>query len=535
MKKLFLDNCVYFKVKLDFEIGSFVLVLLTTMPIEKLTGNAIQDVFKCLSELPQNLDRAKDVDASFLKNIMDSPIVHSLAKVHHTLENTHEFSVLDNATEINDQIIHDLDGMNNIKAVELCQILKSPHLKQVIAAHDTIAEQCSLMKHHCSSKLRESPEPVDWEELPVRMIGLTKRPGESLGLTVALKGDDIVVTRILLGGLISKQGLMHVGDIIQEINGKDVKGNPDLLKKILNESSETFTLKIIPSYQPSDTCNDVFMKCNFDFNPHVDSYIPSKEAGLSFKQNDILKIVNQEDMQWWQAQHVNNNGQPIGRAGLVPSVELQERRRVLYGKSSSTKGKLHCKMYKLADYYQEYTDDFLLYEEVALLPPFTRKCLLLVSHDSSIAHHVKEKLTEAYPNLYRAPVIHTSCTRCSNGYEILEREHMLKEVKANRFFEFAEVKGDVFGTKYESIRTIIKSGKTCVKDVMPKNLKFLMTSEFMPYVIFLKPENDIAESLAHCINLTLPYHTVAEACEAIHKNFLDVAKQHQWVPISWLY
>jgi len=504
------------------------------MPIEKLSGSAIQDVFKRLSELPQNLENAKDIDASILKGVMDSPIVQSLAKVHDTLENINAMSVTGNAAEVIDQLIHDLDGMNNNKAIELCQILKSPHFKQVIAAHDNIAQQCSLSKHHSDSKLRESPEPSDWE-VPVRMIGLSKRSGESLGLTVALKDDNVVVSRILHGGLISKQGLMHVGDVIQDINGKDVKGNPELLKKVLAESTGPFTLKIIPSYQPMETCNNIFMKCNFDFDPHTDDYIPSKEAGLRFKQNDVLKIVCHDDLQWWQAQHMDNKGQPKGRAGLIPSLELQERRRVLTGKSTSIRKKPNCKMYKLSDYYQEYTDDFLLYEEVALLPPFTRKCVLLVSHDSSIAHHVKEQLAQAYPNYYKTPIIHTSCSLCLNGYEILEKETMLKEVKANNFFEFTEVKGDIFGTKYESVRTIIKSGKTCVKDVLPKNLKFLMTSEFMPFVIFLKPENDIAESLAHCINLTLPYLSVEETCEAIHKNLLQVAKQHQWVPISWLY
>ncbi|KAF3847067.1 hypothetical protein F7725_004145 [Dissostichus mawsoni] len=37
--------------------------------------------------------------------------------------------------------------------------------------------------------------------------------------------------------------------------------------------------------------------------PH-DNLIPCKEAGLRFESGDILQIVNQDDVNWWQALHV---------------------------------------------------------------------------------------------------------------------------------------------------------------------------------------------------------------------------------------
>ena len=512
------------------------------MPIEKVSGDALQEVLQGLTKLPKRLENTGDVnsmDTSFLKGVMDSPIVQSLAKVHDTLARSNKSSVVSNVAEIVARLQHDLDGLNNNKAEELCQLLNSPHMKQVIAAHDSIARDCFPLQQKCNHSLGSSSNSLDWET-PVRMIGLTKRSSESLGLTVALKNDEIVVTRILHGGLIANQGLMHVGDIIREIDGKNVQGDPDSLKRLLRESSGSFTLKIIPSYHQTQSSSNMFMKCNFGFDHRYDKSIPSIAAGLSFKQSDVLKIVNHDDLQWWQAQHVDNKGQPVGRAGLIPSLELQERRRVLTSKSSKARKKLNCKMYKLSDYYQEYSDDYLLYEEVALLPPFARKCVLLVSHDSSIAHHVKQQLVESFPDSYNTPVIHTSNAYCrDDGFEILEKEVMLRDIKANKFFEFAETKGllekIIVGTKYDSIRNIIKSGKACVKDVLPKNLKFLMTSEFMPFVIFLKPENDIAESLAHCMNLTLPYYNVQDCANAVHTSLAKVAQQHQWVPISWLY
>lgn len=52
----------------------------------------------------------------------------------------------------------------------------------------------------------------------------------------------------------------------------------------------------------------VFFKCHYDYDPANDSLIPCKEAGLRFETGDILQIVNQDDVNWWQvkkAAHVH--------------------------------------------------------------------------------------------------------------------------------------------------------------------------------------------------------------------------------------
>lgn len=66
-----------------------------------------------------------------------------------------------------------------------------------------------------------------------------------------MEKDDLVIARILYGGMIDRQGLLHVGDIIKEVNGKEVGSDPTELQEILKDCSGGITLKILPSYMDS--------------------------------------------------------------------------------------------------------------------------------------------------------------------------------------------------------------------------------------------------------------------------------------------
>lgn len=50
----------------------------------------------------------------------------------------------------------------------------------------------------------------------------------------------------------------------------------------------------------------VFFKCHYDYDPANDNLIPCKEAGLRFETGDILQIVNQDDVNWWQVHYKNS-------------------------------------------------------------------------------------------------------------------------------------------------------------------------------------------------------------------------------------
>lgn len=79
-----------------------------------------------------------------------------------------------------------------------------------------------------------------------------------------MENGELVIARILHGGMIDQQGLLHVGDIIKEVNGKEVGNDPKMLQEMLKEASGSVVLKILPSYQEPHTARQVSEK-----NTHI--------------------------------------------------------------------------------------------------------------------------------------------------------------------------------------------------------------------------------------------------------------------------
>lgn len=57
------------------------------------------------------------------------------------------------------------------------------------------------------------------------------------------ENKNLVIARILEGGTIDKQGLLHIGDVILEINGTPVY-TPEDLQTEISRSKDSVTLKI---------------------------------------------------------------------------------------------------------------------------------------------------------------------------------------------------------------------------------------------------------------------------------------------------
>ncbi|XP_030748146.1 MAGUK p55 subfamily member 6 isoform X2 [Sitophilus oryzae] len=473
--------------------------------------------FQHVRETFEDLDSKSGInetDLIFLRGLMDSPVLKNLVKVQDRLEDrppTLSPPENSNSQELSKDIHIRCTRCWNREARELADTLNRPHFRALLDAHDKVAD---IIRNPQPIRKTEPPKlfPNGMNNDPIRMVGVRKKAGEPLGLTVQIDdNENLVIARILEGGMIEKQGLLHIGDVILEVNGNEVKTPEDLQIEVA-KSRDSVTLKVgnTPATETthanivSNGVNGVtkkltcYMRALFEYNPEEDSLLPCKEIGLPFDRGDILQIVDQRDPNWWQAKKVGGEN----RTGLIPSLELEERRKAYVPPEADFVHKISicgariARKKKKIIYQSKSNCDFdkaelLLYEEVTKMPPFKRKTLVLIGTQGVGRRTLKNRLINSDPEKFAGVIPYTSRPQRvleENGqtYWFIDREEMEEEIKNNKFLEYGEYNGHLYGTHLDSIRDVIKQGKMCILDCSPMSLKILHnSSEFLPYVIFI--------------------------------------------------
>ncbi|XP_007429572.2 MAGUK p55 subfamily member 4 [Python bivittatus] len=212
-------------------------------------------------------------------------------------------------------------GQQSPEMKELRQFLQGPHLKALLLAHDTVA-----LKDY-EPLLPPLSENIPENEEAMRIVCLVKNK-QPLGATIKrheLTGD-ITVARVIHGGLADKSGLLYAGDKLVEVNGIPVEGlEPEQVIHILALSQSTIMFKLIPgSARIISDQTTLYVRAMGDYCPLQDPVIPCVDAGLPYKKGEILQIVDQKDVLWWQARKVSNLK---ACAGLIPSSHLLKRKQ----------------------------------------------------------------------------------------------------------------------------------------------------------------------------------------------------------------
>ncbi|XP_047345898.1 protein PALS2 isoform X5 [Vespa velutina] len=446
---------------------------------------------------------ANDTDLLFLKGLLDSPVVTSLVKVQERLEDgpVPVEPVCSSVCDIVDEVCHELQSYRNEYGRELVALLRNSHLKALLETHDAVVERREASP--ISEPIPSLVMPSDERTEVMRVVGLTRQPDEPLGLTVQVdESGNLIIARILGGSTAARQRLLRIGEVILEVNGKPVH-NPDELQQAIHEAKENLFLKLAPgiandgSRPLKSTC---YMRALFDYEPSEDTLLPCKEIGLRFNKGNVLQIVDQADPNWWQARRVEGDG--LSSAGLIPSLELEERRKAfvppeadfvhkisICGTRISKKKKR--KMYQSKSNGEFDGAELLLYEEVARMPPFRRKTLALVGPRGVGRRTLKNRLINSDREKFGTIVPYTSrpprvLEEDGKSYWFTDRESMERDIREHRYLEYGEHGGHLYGTKLDSVRELIRAGKMCVLDCSPAALKILHNStEFMPYVIFI--------------------------------------------------
>uniref|UniRef100_A0AAY4DFF6 Membrane protein, palmitoylated 3b (MAGUK p55 subfamily member 3) n=1 Tax=Denticeps clupeoides TaxID=299321 RepID=A0AAY4DFF6_9TELE len=477
------------------------------------------------SHLHPDADHKEDL--LFLKEVFSERSFDYLMKIHERLrlyEHQSPTPVLHSASCLAEDVAEELQsGPLEGDEQELFLLLTAPHIKAILAVHDTVAQK------NFDPVLPPLPEDLDdeLEEESVKIVRLVKNK-EPLGATI--RRDEVtgavVVARIMRGGAADRSGLVHVGDELREVNGSlIIHKRPDEISQILSKSQGSITLKIIPAIKEEDKLNEskVYLRALFDYTPFEDKATPCQEAGLPFKRGDILQVVSQDDPTWWQAKRVGDGNL---RAGLIPSRHFQEKRLAHRVKMGTYQGPMcrnfrpvlylsvspgichSCACVCLAGLRRSFrlsrkdrqgspsdTGDFLIYEEVTLYqqqPNDRPRVVVLIGSLGARINELKQKVIAENPHRYGAAVPHTTRPRKTHEkegveYHFISKQAFEADIQSNKFIEHGEYKDNQYGTSLESIRNVLARKKLCVVDVQPEALKILRTPEFKPYVVFVKP------------------------------------------------
>ncbi|XP_032254644.1 55 kDa erythrocyte membrane protein isoform X2 [Halichoerus grypus] len=383
-----------------------------------------------------------------------------------------------------------------------------------------------------------SPTQAKGQEVrKVRLIQFEKVTEEPMGITLKLnEKQSCTVARILHGGMIHRQGSLHVGDEILEINGTNVTNHSvDQLQKAMKETKGMISLKVIPNQQNRLPALQMFMRAQFDYDPKKDHLIPCKEAGLKFVTGDIIKIINKDDSNWWQGRV---EGSSKESAGLIPSPELQEWRVASVAQSAPSEAPSCSPFGKKKKYKDKY----------------------LAKHSSRASgvgrSHIKNALLSQNPDKFAYPAPYTTRPPKKNEedgkeYHFISTEEMTRNISANEFLEFGSYQGNMFGTKFETVHQIHEQDKIAILDIEPQTLKIVRTAELSPFIVFIAPTDQGAQTealqqlqkdseairsqYAHYFDLSLVNNGIDETLKKLQEAFDQACSSPQWVPVSWVY
>ncbi|XP_014886177.1 peripheral plasma membrane protein CASK isoform X8 [Poecilia latipinna] len=561
------------------------------------SSGAVSQVLDSLEEIHALTD-CSEKDLDFLHSVFQDQHLHTLLDLYDKI-NTKSTPQIRNppsdAVQRAKEVLEEISCYpEKYEAKELRRILTQPHFMALLQAHDVVAHEV-----YSDEALRVTPPPtspylngdspesangdMDLENVTrVRLVQFQKNTDEPMGIT--LKMNDLnhcIVARIMHGGMIHRQGTLHVGDEIREINGISVANQTvEQLQKMLREMRGSITFKIVPSYRTQgSSCEDlpstmqpkgrqIYVRAQFEYDPSKDELIPCKEAGIRFRVGDIIQIISKDDHNWWQGKLENTKN---GTAGLIPSPELQEWRVACIAmEKTKQEQQASCTWFgkKKKQYKDKYLAkhnavfdqlDLVTYEEVVKLPAFKRKTLVLLGAHGVGRRHIKNTLITKHPDRFAYPIPHTTRPpkkdeENGKNYYFASHDQMMQDISNNEYLEYGSHEDAMYGTRLETIRKIHQQGLVAILDVEPQALKVLRTAEFAPYVVFiaaptitpginedeslqrLQKESEILQkTYAHYFDMTIINNEIDETIRHLEESMDLVCTSSQWVPVSWVY
>ncbi|CAL1539715.1 unnamed protein product [Lymnaea stagnalis] len=481
----------------------------------------VEDLFSALHHIRNQLMSQEDQKyILYLRSLFQNDQFQRAVNIHNQMVEITSRSppvkpVTEEASDLTEEVQHYTAHSDyNTQAHELNAILSKTHFKNLLEAHDAIAQQALQPVEDVDLGEAIDYPLVQYGEDSVRIIHLEKT-NEHLGATVKNEGESVIIARIVKGGAAEKSGLLHEGDEILEVNGIDMRGrNINDVSEMLANMSGTITFMIIPGHHPTteniQRSNHVMhLRALFSYDPEDDPYIPCRELGISFKRGDILHAIALDDPNWWQAFREGEE-EDQSLAGLIPSKSFTEQREamknMLENKENKRKSRVCAcgrkerkkrkKKKLLYSGSSEDSEEILTYEEIAKYypQPNRKRPIVLIGPSNVGRNELQHRLLDADPDRFGTPIPHTTRHPRANeiegsAYHHIPREEFNLMIQQNRFVEYGEHQKYQYGTSYDAIRDVIAQGKVCLLKQQPETLKLMCASDLKPYVIFVCPPN----------------------------------------------
>ncbi|XP_034007321.1 peripheral plasma membrane protein CASK isoform X10 [Gymnodraco acuticeps] len=576
---------------------------------------AVSQVLDSLEEIHALTD-CSEKDMDFLHSVFQDQHLHTLLDLYDKINSRSSPQIRNPPSDGVQRAKEVLETLScypeNMEAKELRRILTQPHFMALLQTHDVVAHEV-----YSDDALRVTPPPtspylngdspdstngdMDLENVTrVRLVQFQKNTDEPMGITLKMNElNHCIVARIMHGGMIHRQGTLHVGDEIREINGISVANQTvEQLQKMLREMRGSITFKIVPSYRSqSMSCEkespdvsrqspanghasvtssildlpatiqpkgrQIYVRAQFEYDPTKDDLIPCKEAGVPFRVGDIIQIISKDDHNWWQGKLENTKN---ATAGLIPSPELQEWRVACIAmEKTKQEQQASCtwfgkkkKQYK-DKYLAKHNADLVTYEEVVRVPSFKRKTLVLLGAHGVGRRHIKNTLITKHPDRFAYPIPHTTRPpkkdeENGKNYYFVSHDQMMQDISNNDYLEYGSHEDAMYGTRLETIRQIHQQDMVSILDVEPQALKILRTADFAPFVVFvaaptvtpgmteddslqrLQKESELLQgTYAHYFDQTIINNEIDDTIRLLEEAVNLVSTTTQWVPVSWVY
>ncbi|CAL8319279.1 unnamed protein product [Arctogadus glacialis] len=461
-----------------------------------------------MSGTEAHADRQEDY--RFLHSMLMEKKLHLLFKIHERLkrfEKRGPIPARDQASTLVPNLVDELSNDSTVQGEELLSLLCEPHFKSLLWVHDAVAQ------HQFEPQLPPLPENIlEESDDSVKIVSLVKS-AEPLGATIRrdCSTGAILVARILKGGAADKSGLIHQGDELREVNGVSLDHKmPQEILPLLASSQREVKLKVIPAdvhtEQAANRKHELFVRALLDYDPEKDPCVPCREVALTFRRGDVLQVLSKEDDTWRLALQQPQALFPSGC--LQPPEDDEVKEDVDYGAISGVRVAGQRRSFRLGRRGGHGTDPRRrraaglegltrapAYLEVV---PYRRgpkdrpRLVLLVGPPGVGVSELQRRLLVSDPEQYGVTVPYTSRMRRikeQNGvdYYFVSQRQFEEDILNHRFIEHGMYRGHYYGTSLDSVAEVMAEGKMCLVNLHPAAIKIVYTSEFRPYVVFVRP------------------------------------------------